>query len=556
MKAFFVLILIVVQVSQLFGEDLFNLDLSVAKTHELIGKGWECSDIVRHFIRRASLYNSKINAIISYNPNAIPEAIELDKYYAEKGKLIGKLHCVAVLLKDNIDMKGISSTAGVAALRYSIPNTNAALVDKLKAEGAIIIAKANMAKLAIGRFYKSDNGGECKNPFDVTRTCGASSSGSAAGMAAAFSIIGIGSDTDGSIIYPASYCGLFGLRPPQDKVSLDGVIPVFDRQDTVGPLTKNMNDLVLSYSIMSGNTSIYDYYLNGTAPAKLRVGYITNFFDNFNISISLGTYSYSLDTVIKSALYDAISKFKKLNNVEVIEKSIVTSDFNELLTKVKQVVEFRYSKLQSACYKASINAYLNSSIRFESDAPYHSFEDFFNSKLLTSDVKSFLNDSHLSDSQDCSASAITDYDKYKTELKNAVIKWFDESNLDALVFASAPGLPGKLATSDNRFGGDAFASASGLAALNIPYGYSEPTNESSQGLPIGILLMSKEETLANMFKIAKLYETSYVKTVLPLLTPPIDNDCIEPNPPGSSSSHINFNYLLFLIAFVLFKYHF
>lgn len=105
-------------------------------------------------------------------------------------------------------------------------------------------------------------GGLCKNPFDLERSCGVSSSGTGASIASGMGVLGIGTDTSGSILLPAAYCGLWGLRPPIENSVLDGILTlnsVFSR-DTIGPITKYLDDLILAYSIMQRDVKIYDDY--------------------------------------------------------------------------------------------------------------------------------------------------------------------------------------------------------------------------------------------------------------------------------------------------------
>ena len=105
----------------------------------------------------------------------------------------------------------------------------------------------------MGARYESEIGGACHNPYAFSHSCGASSSGSAAGVSAGLSPISLGSDTDASILNPASFCGVYGLRPPTNALDLAGVTPLFSRQDTVGPIAKHLDDLVMTYSVLKGD---------------------------------------------------------------------------------------------------------------------------------------------------------------------------------------------------------------------------------------------------------------------------------------------------------------
>ena len=146
-------------------------EFKVSAIHELLRKGgWNCTDVIDYFIKRAVTYNPIIKALINFNPKAQIEAYDLDKFYHEKNVFKGQLHCIPLIIKDNIDVAGVPSTGGIKALRYSIPNKDAPVIDKLRKEGAIVIAKANMAEMATGDMENSEMGGQCLNPFDLKRS--------------------------------------------------------------------------------------------------------------------------------------------------------------------------------------------------------------------------------------------------------------------------------------------------------------------------------------------------------------------------------------------------
>lgn len=245
--------------------------------HLILNKNVSCSSIIDYFLERAYTFNPKLNAIIAFNPRAKAQAIALDIAFANKNKkyLVGELHCIPTLVKDNIDVVGMATSGGIRAFRNSRPLRDSVVVERLRAAGAIVLGKANMVELAVGVVETSEMGGLCHNPFDLTRTCSGSSSGSAAGIAGGLAIIGLGTDTAFSILSPSSFAGLFGLRPPigGDNRSggggglmmgppLDGILPLFLRSDTVGPMVKNLDDLVLVYSVMNADPSIYKRCVN------------------------------------------------------------------------------------------------------------------------------------------------------------------------------------------------------------------------------------------------------------------------------------------------------
>lgn len=124
-------------------------EFSIKSIHTYIANGHNCSQVIDYFLQRAYVYNPKLHALISFNSLAKSEALELDEYYwGSDRRMKGRLHCVPVLVKDNVDVKGLPTTGGIKALRYSIPNRDSLVIERLRREGALIVAKANLAELA------------------------------------------------------------------------------------------------------------------------------------------------------------------------------------------------------------------------------------------------------------------------------------------------------------------------------------------------------------------------------------------------------------------------
>ena len=190
-----------------------------------------------------------LNSVIELNPDALKEADALD---AERkaGKLRGPLHGMPVLLKDNIDAVGMANSAGSLALADNRPKSDAFLVARLRAAGAVILGKTNLSEWANFRSTRSTSGwssrgGQTKNPYVLDRNPCGSSAGTGTAIAASLSALGIGTETDGSIICPASVAGLVGLKPTVGLVSRNGIIPISITQDTAGPMTRTVADAAL-----------------------------------------------------------------------------------------------------------------------------------------------------------------------------------------------------------------------------------------------------------------------------------------------------------------------
>jgi amidase len=198
----------------------------------------------------------RLNAIIELNPLARSEAAALDAERAA-GHVRGPLHGLPVLLKDNIDATPMATTAGSLALTGFRPGSDAFLVARLRQAGAVILGKANLSEWANFRSTRSTSGwssagGQTRNPYALDRSPCGSSSGTAVAVAANLVAVGIGTETDGSILCPAAVNGLVGLKPTVGLVSRSGIVPVSPSQDTAGPMTRNVEDAALLLAAIAG----------------------------------------------------------------------------------------------------------------------------------------------------------------------------------------------------------------------------------------------------------------------------------------------------------------
>ena len=191
-------------------------------------------------ISEVDQHGPRLNSIIELNPDALAIASELDRERKTKGAR-GPLHGIPILIKDNIDTHdGMTTTAGSLALAGSIAPRDAFIVERLRAAGVVLLGKANLSEWANFRGSRSisgwsGRGGLSRNPYVTDRSTSGSSAGSAAAVSASLCAIAIGTETDGSIVSPASYCGLVGLKPTVGLVSRSGIIPISSSQDTAGP---------------------------------------------------------------------------------------------------------------------------------------------------------------------------------------------------------------------------------------------------------------------------------------------------------------------------------
>ena len=231
-------------------------------------------------LEKAKATQDVLNAVVSFVD--VEEQIENLKNIDENAPLYG----VPVVLKDNVSTKGIRTTASSRILDNYVPIFNAHIVDKLKAAGAIIIAKSSMDELGMGGTNLNAYTGKANNPWDLARITGGSSGGSAALVAAGIVPFAIGTDTGDSVRKPASFCGVVGVKPTYGRISRYGIIPYASSLDHVGYFTSNVKDAAVALEVLAGRddrdmttsyaeVEAYASLLNGDVKGK-KIGIIKN----------------------------------------------------------------------------------------------------------------------------------------------------------------------------------------------------------------------------------------------------------------------------------------
>jgi amidase len=217
--------------------------------------------LTQAYLARIERYEEHYNAFISMNPEALDQAAALDAEYRERGPR-GPLHGVPVVIKDNIDMGGLVTTAGFQGFSSltggvdMIPDDDAASVERLRMAGAIILGKTNLPDFAgHGTRTKSSVAGVTLNPYNTAKAPGGSSGGTATAVNASFAVLGLGTETGGSIQNPAAAQALVGVKPTYGLVPLEGVVPVDGTYvDVVGPLARTVWDAAAALDVLAGPT--------------------------------------------------------------------------------------------------------------------------------------------------------------------------------------------------------------------------------------------------------------------------------------------------------------
>lgn len=327
-------------------------------------------ELVSLYLERIELIDKqgpKLNSIIEVNPDAHSVAVQLDLERSE-GKIRGPLHGIPIVIKDNIDTADrMMTTAGSLALEGSYASRDAFLVERLRAAGAILLAKANLSEWANFRSTRSvsgwsSRGGQTRSPYALDRNPCGSSSGSAVAVTANLCAAAIGTETDGSIICPSQANGIVGLKPTLGLVSRSGVIPIAHSQDTAGPMTRTVTDAAILLGAITG----VDERDPATAHSdgKYYADY-TQFLDLDGLKgarIGVARTFFNFDPLVDQLINSHLSLMKSLG-AELIDpvdlKTAPLIEDNELI-----VLYFEF--------KNDLNAYLSG---LDSNAAVHSLPD-------------------------------------------------------------------------------------------------------------------------------------------------------------------------------------
>lgn len=351
-----------------------------------------------------------LNSVIEINPEALSIADTMDQE-RKAGKLRGPLHGIPILIKDNINTGDkMMTTAGALALKGNVVTKDAFIVEKLREAGAVLLGKTNLSEWANFRSTRSSSGwssrgGQTKNPCILDRNPSGSSSGSAAAVAANLCAIAIGSETDGSIIAPSSFCGIVGIKPTVGLWSRSGIIPISATQDTAGPMTRTVTDAALLLGALAGEDKADP--ITSQHKEKEKIDY-TNFLKIEGLKgkrIGIEKSFLKGNEAVVSIYQQAIELLKK-NGATIIEI--------DLLKQTKPLGEAEFIVLQYE-FKDGVNKYLSNAnanvktltevINFNKQNESTAMPYFKQELLEMCDSKGSLNDKEYTDALKISTSA-------------------------------------------------------------------------------------------------------------------------------------------------------
>lgn len=477
-------------------------EMTVSRFHQGLNENLlTTTELVTYYLDRIEKLDPKINAVIAINPEALEEAKKLDLYYKEHG-LIGPLHGVPILVKDNFETKDLETTAGSLSLKGFIPEKDCFLVEKIKKAGGIVIAKANLHEFAIWGETISSVLGQTLNPYDLTRTPGGSSGGTGAGIAADFAIIGLGTDTINSVRSPASANNLVGIRPTLGLLSRSGVVPYSYTQDTAGPITRSVVDAVIALDVMHGPdtsdavTLIQNEYEIGNYLGSLK----TEGLENKRIGVLNALFGTNdIHTSTNRVVRQAIDHMKEAG-AEIIELDApIDTDW-----LVKEVSVHLHD------FKDHLNLYLENLPSYMS---YRSMAEIYESGLIHPGVKGNIEQA---------LGLSTETEAYKARLNRQELErekltaLFSANALDALVYPHQKQLVCKAGASQLERNG-VLSSVTGYPSICLPAGFSEPDADAPVGVPIGMEILGLPFTEEKLIEIAFGYEVKYGVRTSPVI---------------------------------------
>jgi amidase len=456
-------------------------------------------------IRQLDKNGPRLNAVIELNPDALEIAREMDRE-RKAGKVRSALHGIPVLIKDNIaTADNMQTTAGSLALVGAKAPRDAFIVTRLREAGAVIIGKTNLSEWANFRSTRSTSGwssrgGLSKNPHALDRNTSGSSAGSGAAMAAGFAALTIGTETDGSIVSPASANGIVGFKPTLGLVSRDGIVPIAHSQDTAGPMTQNVADAARLLTILAatdkrdsatteanGRRLDYTKHLKRDGLQGKRIGVVRSQFGGRN-DLASAVVEQSL-----AILRDGGATLIDLAELPNANKYGAT-EYEVLLTE----------------FKADMAAYL---AEFAPNLAIKSLADIiaFNEKNRDK-VMPYFGQEHVTRANakgDLTSKEYLDAlaNNHKFSREEGIDKALTENKLDALVAPTgSPAWLTDFIRGDNSGGGfSSPAAVAGYPHITVPAGFV-------QGLPCGISFVGTAWSEATLFEIAYAFEQASFKT--------------------------------------------
>ncbi len=458
--------------------------MSIDELLDAMDKGYLDSEtLVSIYLERIEAYDEQFNSINQLNEHALEQAKELDKE-RENGNLRGKLHGIPILVKCNIDVYGMPTTAGTKSLKDNYPKENSYVVQKLIDEGAIILGSTNMSELAFSASNSYSSYGYVRNVFNTEYTPYGSSGGSAVAVKAAFAAASLGTDTNSSVRLPAAGAGLVGMRPTLGLVSRTGVIPYDIERDTVGVLSSDVSDNALLMSIIAG----YDEDDSITKDSKVPSS------DLSKSSLKGVNIGVAMQYVKGSSSEEGVTGLTDEDIYELLEKSIKElEDAGANIIYLDDFVKDSNITIARTTYAGGTMCDYFDKYILGTTGTIRSFADLAESRGHVQNLTGYYNScgksTKLKDTRDSK----------KAIYRNYVSDYFFEYNLDVILYPTLKNKVFGYKKSGNISPGSSFGSVIGYPSITVPMGF---VDEFSYG--VEFLSRAYDEDV--LYNVASCYE--------------------------------------------------
>ncbi|QIP15802.1 amidase [Spirosoma aureum] len=486
-------------------------EATVSSLHEAMQNGnLTAVQLVQMYLDRIDAYDKQgpyLNTIIMVNPKALAEANRLDSIYKVTGKMVGPLHGIPVIVKDNYDTYDMPTTNGTLAMKKSIPPDDAFVVKRIREAGAIIIAKSNLAEFASsGQFSVSSIlPGYSRNPYDMKRTTAGSSGGTAAAVAADFGAIGLGTDTGSSIRGPASHQSLVGFRPTLGLISRDGIAPLAMTNDTGGPICRTVEDAVRVLEVIAGHdkADTVTRQSEGKIPAGYRQFLDKNGLKGARIGVfrQLCTPKNS-DPQVYALFNKALDELRAagaivIDSVRVPELDTINKSF-DTIPQLRRDFNLYLANLGPNAPHKSLTSIIKSK----------QFHPYLEKTLLDANADTLAPEAHKGWKKNLALRA---------RLRQLLLRAMDSTQVDVLVYPSfsyPPRLIGDLNTPSGT-NNNALSPPTGFPAFSVPMGFTY------DGLPAGLQFFGRPYSEPVLIKLCYAYEQATHHRRPPESTPPL-----------------------------------
>jgi len=424
-------------------------------------------------LERIAGIDAQVNAFITVTADAAMEDARIAERDLVRGEPGGPLAGVPIALKDLFDTAGVRTTAGSKFFSDRVPDRDAAVVQKLRTAGAVLLGKLNMHEWALGVTNDNPHYGACHNPWALDRIAGGSSGGSAAALAAGMCFGTLGSDTGGSIRIPASLCGIVGLKPTYGRVSLRGVVPLSWSLDHVGPMARRVSDVAVLLGVIAG-------------PDRADPG---------SAEIATDDYSARLEDGISGWRIGVIAD-ESLGDIEPDARTLVRKAVDVLASSGAQLEVLAAPELSDA-------ARLNGLMTTADAATFH--------RERMEEAPDDFGQDVLARLRRGAAYGATDYADARHQqviLRRTFSSWFVEHGgmFDGVVLPTTPCAAPRIA------GLDAVATAPVLTRLTAPFNFtglpamSVPCGVTPDGLPVGLQIVGAPWAERRVLRVGRAYE--------------------------------------------------